>query len=37
MAPVVQAYQRCEVLSLIAAVVFVSEIGDIRRFENRVS
>jgi transposase len=34
MAPVVQAYQALRGVSLIAAVVFVTEIGDIRRFEN---
>jgi transposase len=34
MAPVVEAYQALRGVSLIAAVVFVAEIGDIRRFEN---
>lgn len=34
MAPVVEAYQALRGVSLIAAVIFVAEIGDIRRFEN---
>jgi len=34
MAPVVEAYQALRGVSLMAAVVFVAEIGDIRRFEN---
>lgn len=34
MAPVVEAYQALRGVSLIAAVVFVAEIGDTRRFEN---
>jgi transposase len=33
MAPVVEAYQALRGVSLIAAVVFIAEIGDIRRFE----
>lgn len=33
-APVVEAYQALRGVSLIAAAVFVAEIGDIRRFEN---
>lgn len=34
MAPVVEAYQALRGVSLIAAVVFVAEVGDMRRFEN---
>lgn len=37
MAPVVEAYQALRGVSLIAAFVFVAEIGDIRRFENPAS